>query len=478
MFFCYSVRALLCKPIFSNPSNSNIHLYYHVRYAALTITEVDGKVVYNQELKGLDLVRRDWCPLSKDTGNSEVFEALFKIIMASFHRILYIGKNVVDLILSGKPKEEIVSIIHEQLAQLATNARAGSIDLAQFVVTKGLNKNPRDYPDHKSQPHLQVALKMLSENKPVNIGDHIPYVICKEGTEGSTASMRAHHPDEVFRSQGALTVDVEWYLAQQILPPISRLCEPIDGTSVAQISLQLGLDASKFVQKSTTDDFQMDWGFTPRCMLADTIRFKDCIKLNVTCKSCKSPTEFPGVFSVLNTSGLSCTTCGAMYYGLMTPAACYGYLSNCTTLLVRQMVKKYYDCWLRCDDMTCGRRTTQQSVNGYGCVGNCHGRMKQEYSESELHTQLKYLESLFDVERAKEKCANTEDLVLVPPELTDHQKEIFKLLKIHMSNTVENNAYNWIRPSLWSKMFGRSTSVSMPSEKGIGNGMTQVVAAK
>ena len=29
-------------------------------------------------------------------------------------------------------------------------------------------------------PLLQVALAMLAANKPVNIGDHIPYVICKE----------------------------------------------------------------------------------------------------------------------------------------------------------------------------------------------------------------------------------------------------------------------------------------------------------
>ena len=85
----------------------------------------------------------------------------------------------------------------------------------------------------------------IQANKPVNIGDHIPYVICKEGEEKSTPADRAHHPDEVMRSKGELTVDYEWYLSQQILPPISRLCEPIEGTSPAIISQQLGLDASK-----------------------------------------------------------------------------------------------------------------------------------------------------------------------------------------------------------------------------------------
>lgn len=40
-------------------------------------------------------------------------------------------------------------------------------------------------------------------------------------------------------------LDFEWYLSNQILPPISRLCEPIEGTSAAIMSGRLGLDVSK-----------------------------------------------------------------------------------------------------------------------------------------------------------------------------------------------------------------------------------------
>ena len=46
------------------------------KYAALSIEEIDGKEVLKQELKGLDLVRRDWCPLSKDMGRTVVDEIL------------------------------------------------------------------------------------------------------------------------------------------------------------------------------------------------------------------------------------------------------------------------------------------------------------------------------------------------------------------------------------------------------------------
>jgi DNA polymerase alpha subunit A len=40
------------------------------KYAVKTVLEVlpDKTIRYGQELKGLDLVRRDWCIASKDTG--------------------------------------------------------------------------------------------------------------------------------------------------------------------------------------------------------------------------------------------------------------------------------------------------------------------------------------------------------------------------------------------------------------------------
>ena len=40
---------------------------------------------------------------------------------------------------------------------------------------------------------------------------------------------------------------------------------------------------------------------------------------------------------------------------------------------------------------------------GFACTENCHGRMVQEYDDLSLHTQLKCLESLFDVPRYQAK---------------------------------------------------------------------------
>lgn len=42
---------------------------------------------------------------------------------------------------------------------------AGEYDLSQYVITKQLTKAPHEYPDAKSQAHVQVALRRRNECK-------------------------------------------------------------------------------------------------------------------------------------------------------------------------------------------------------------------------------------------------------------------------------------------------------------------------
>ena len=37
--------------------------------------------------------------------------------------------------------------------------------------------------------------------------------------------------------------------------------------------------------------------------------------------------------------------------------------------------------------------------------------------------------------------------------LPANDQEVYRLLKLHMSNKVAGSAYNWVRPSLWSALF-------------------------
>lgn len=53
------------------------------------------------------------------------------------------------------------------------------------------------------------------------------------------ATQRAYHVDEV-KANKELSIDKKFYLAQQIYPVVSRLCDPIEGTDAAKIAECLG----------------------------------------------------------------------------------------------------------------------------------------------------------------------------------------------------------------------------------------------
>lgn len=72
-----------------------------------------------------------------------------------------------------------------------------------------LGKAPEDYPDAKSQPHVQVALRMKAKGGTARSGDVISYIFCLgEGEESAkvTQADRAKHPDEVRRAGSGLKI--------------------------------------------------------------------------------------------------------------------------------------------------------------------------------------------------------------------------------------------------------------------------------
>ena len=89
------------------------------KYAALVVNEDPrtGAVSLHKETKGLDMVRRDWCPLSKRTG-----------------------ARVLDFLLSGDQADVVVANVHKVLEDVGKEAREGRVSVADYVVTRGLNK--------------------------------------------------------------------------------------------------------------------------------------------------------------------------------------------------------------------------------------------------------------------------------------------------------------------------------------------------
>ncbi|XP_052398928.1 DNA polymerase alpha catalytic subunit [Carassius gibelio] len=107
------------------------------KYAALLVEpQGDGKYTTKQELKGLDIVRRDWCDLAKECGN-----------------------YVIGQILSDQNRDTIVENIQKHLIEVGEKVANGSVPLNMFEIHKSLTKDPQDHPDKKSLPHVQQLQK-------------------------------------------------------------------------------------------------------------------------------------------------------------------------------------------------------------------------------------------------------------------------------------------------------------------------------
>ncbi|KAI8373058.1 DNA polymerase family B-domain-containing protein [Radiomyces spectabilis] len=390
------------------------------KYAALLVEEkANGEIVETVETKGLDLVRRDWCDLSHD-----------------------VSSRVLKSILSDKDREEVVEDIHNYLRQVGEEIRQGGIPLEKFIINKQLTKNPEEYADAKSQPHVQVALRMRQAGQSIRAGDTIPYVICQvehlpNGAKQGFAE-KAYHPDDV--KHGEKQLDIEWYLNQQVHPPVARLCSPIEGTDVARIAECLGLDGSKYhvIQASSFEENE-DFA-TLDSQISDEERFKNAEKLVVKCNHCQGQSIFDGIVRKRENDtvecGLYCTVCQQM----IGPSS----LQIQLTLAIRSYIRRYYDGWLVCDDTVCDNRTRMISVFGRRCLNQgCRGHMAREYSDKQLYTQLLYFSHMLDPVKAKSKASGTAYSIQVEAIVNQHY-QIITALKATVERYLQRSGYRHV----------------------------------
>ncbi|CAH7685382.1 DNA polymerase alpha subunit A [Phakopsora pachyrhizi] len=358
------------------------------KYAALKIDEsTQARVV---EVKGLDMKRREFCKLSKDAS-----------------------QYVLEQILSGLPTESVVEKVHEYLVEFGESVRKGCKDLEDYIIYKKLGKNPQDYPDAKSQPHVQVALKMkLKGNTTPKAGDVIPYIFCL-GEDGSSSTKsaqadKARHPDDLRRKGSNLKIDYDYYLSLQVLPAIERLCDSIEGTDRSRLAECLGLDPSRFQSNASV---ALDVGkefHTLDSQTPDAERFKEATPFSVRCRHCSETTEFRGLqadtIEMISTRGLCCPNLMCrMLLGLPSLVAQL-------EVQIRSHISKYYQAWIVCDEPACRNRTRMVSVYGRKCLNNsitCKGVMSYEYTDRMLYDQLLYYDSLFDPSKAQRKFKET-----------------------------------------------------------------------
>ncbi|GAB7352538.1 hypothetical protein MBLNU459_g2930t1 [Dothideomycetes sp. NU459] len=374
-------------------------LHAKKKYAAINMIEKDGKWIDKLEVKGLDMKRREYCALSKDTST-----------------------ELLNYLLSGEDPETVVTQIHDHLREVAAQMRANSVPMRKYTIYTQLGKDPKDYPNANSMPSVQVALKMMAKGKKVKAKDVMSYIICGESSgSAENAAKNAFPMDDVLRSESELKPDIDYYLHKQILPPVERLCAPIDGTNVTLLAECLGLDTSKYRVSTASAAMNADNEIYPlESQIPDHIRFKDCAPLGLLCLGCKKRFQYRGVRSTTPADGDAEEEAGAAAEpravltnsGISCPRAeCRRVMPNLTLVAqlesqVRAHTAQYYSAQLVCDEATCGARTRQMSVYGHRCLGprglahGCSGRMTFEYSEKALYNQLLFLQRLFDVDKA------------------------------------------------------------------------------
>ncbi|XP_061569459.1 DNA polymerase alpha catalytic subunit isoform X2 [Cololabis saira] len=361
------------------------------KYAALLVEHHgEGRFSVKQELKGLDIVRRDWCDLAKECGN-----------------------YVIGQILSDQSRDVIVENIQKHLVEVGEKVANGDIPLNQYEIHKALTKDPQDYPDKKSLPHVHVALWINSQGgRRVKAGDTVSYLICKDGST-LAASQRAYALEQLQKQEG-LSLDTQYYLAQQVHPVVSRICDPIEGFDNVLIATWLGLDPTQFrSQQQYQREEETDATLGVPIQLTDEERYKDCERFTFTCPGCGTDNIYDNVFEGAGTnvepSLLRCCNNDCK----IQPVDYMVNIRNKLLLDIRRHIKRYYSGWLVCEDQACQNRTRRLPVafsrHGPICPACSRATLRPEYSEKALYNQLCFYKFLFDWDYAATKILTSDE---------------------------------------------------------------------
>jgi DNA polymerase I len=149
------------------------------------------------KVKGMETVRRDWCELTSVTLN-----------------------RVLELVLIKGDVDQAVEYVRDIVSKVRNlDPKKDSDIIESLILTRTLTKKTESYKN--KQPHLTVVENLKKRTGVVpSIGTRIPFVI----TAGKSLFVdRAEDPDYV-REQN-ISIDVDYYIKKQILPPVERILE-------------------------------------------------------------------------------------------------------------------------------------------------------------------------------------------------------------------------------------------------------------
>lgn len=207
---------------------SSLLLYKKKKYAAMMIdnyeqllTEIENwktlKPIQKLEIKGLDMIRRDWSGLTKNSGT-----------------------NILKMILKKGDRDDIIETVYTYLETLMEDINNDKINHQEYVIYKMLTKSLSKYKNIQGLPHVLVAKRLIDEGHKTEqqlINHAIPYIICENRPgEKLSESQRAYHVCEFIHPQSGLKVDKNFYIKNQLSNPIGRLLQSVQGINFERIA--------------------------------------------------------------------------------------------------------------------------------------------------------------------------------------------------------------------------------------------------
>ncbi|OEJ88387.1 DNA polymerase alpha catalytic subunit A [Hanseniaspora osmophila] len=376
-------------------------LHAKKKYAALNCS-IDPKTHMERlllEVKGLDMKRREYCPLSKE-----------------------VSEYVLNILLSDKfsDSEAALSEVYTYLEDISDGIENSKFKFDKYRINTKLSKDPTQYPGGNSMPAVQVALRMRKTGRIVKAGSVITFVITqpldpedqekdKNGVSSDSTkdeqhfAARARAFTELLAKNSNLKPDAQYYLEKQIFTPIKRLLENIEGFDVVRLAESLKLDGKKYLASISSSGASAN-GINEIQPLESTVtdneRFRECKAFVVHCSHCSSNFKYHGIVKsadyTVSFNGIKCQKCDTQMR-----------LIQVTSQLesrIRGFIAKYYEGWLQCDDSTCNCTTRSIGMYGKKCLNEgCTGVMNFKYTDKMLYNQLLYFSSLFDYEKNKQQ---------------------------------------------------------------------------
>ncbi|KHO47493.1 MAG: DNA polymerase I [archaeon GW2011_AR5] len=161
------------------------------RYAGWKFEKTDDGWHDELQMRGIETVRRDWCPL--------VSELML---------------NVLNIVLKEGDLAKAIEVVKGTINDL----KSGKIPMEKLTIIKGITKSIESY--EGMLPHIELARKLSARNPqdPPKVGDRLGFVIIKGD---QMLSKRAEDPK--YAEQNKIQIDPDYYIQSQLFPPIERI---------------------------------------------------------------------------------------------------------------------------------------------------------------------------------------------------------------------------------------------------------------